>query len=31
MGRIKLNLEEDENVAEVVRNYPCLFDKSSKD
>jgi hypothetical protein len=31
MGRNKLNLEEDGNVAEEVRNYPCLFDKSSKD
>ena len=31
MGRNKLDLQEDENLAEEVRKYPCLYNKSSKD
>ena len=31
MGRTdKVNLQEDESLAEEVKKYPCLFDKSSK-
>ena len=30
MGRTeKLNLQEEEFLAETVRKYPCLYDKSS--
>ena len=29
MGRTeKINLEEDETLAETVRRFPCLYDKS---
>lgn len=28
MGRKVLNMQEDEEVAECVRKFPCLYDKS---
>ena len=31
LRRNKLDLQEDENLAEEVRKYPCLYNKSSKD
>ena len=31
MGRAeKVNLQEDDELAEEVRKYPCLYDKASK-
>ena len=31
MGRKTVNFLEDEDVAENVRKFPCLYDKSSMD